>query len=59
MVFKRINKNTVEANFTMKGKHVETARMALTKDGKIMNLNAKGVLPNGMKFETVAVWEKQ
>lgn len=33
--------------------------MALTKDGKIMNLNAKGVLPDGRAFSTVAVWEKQ
>ena len=58
-VFKQIDHNTIEANFTKEGKHVETAKFVLAKDGKSMILTAKGVLPNGTAFNTVALWEKQ
>jgi hypothetical protein len=53
-VFKQLDRNTIEVNFTKAGMHVETAKFALSKDGKSMTLTAKGVLPNGTAFNTVA-----
>jgi hypothetical protein len=59
VVSKRIDTNTIAATFTKEGKQVEATGFAVSKDGKIMTITAKGVLPNGNAFNTVAIWEKQ
>ena len=55
---KKIDANTVEANFTKAGKHVETATFKLSDDGKMLTIHAKGANDAG-SFENVTVWEKQ
>ena len=55
---KKIDANTVEANFTKAGKHVETATFKVSSDGKMLTIHAKGATDAG-PFENVAVWEKQ
>ena len=56
---KRIDANTIEVNFKKDGKHVETTRFAVSKDGKIMTITAKGVDPKGQSFNNLVVWDKR
>ena len=56
---KRINANTIEGNFTRNGKHVETAIFTVSKGGKTLTVDAKGVLPTGQPLHNVTLWEKQ
>jgi len=55
---KKIDANTVEANFTKAGKHVETATFKVSSDGKTLTIHAKGANDAG-PFENATVWEKQ
>ena len=55
---KKIDANTVEANFTKAGKHVETATFKVSSDGKMLTIHAKGTTDAG-PFENMGVWEKQ
>jgi hypothetical protein len=59
MTAKKIDANTVEANFTKAGKHVETATFKVSKDGKTMNITAKGVLPTGQMLNNDTLWDRQ
>jgi hypothetical protein len=56
---KKIDANTVEANFTRAGKHAETTKFAVSKSGKMLTISAKGTNPDGSPFNNVTVWEKQ
>jgi hypothetical protein len=57
---KRISPNKIEANFTRDGKHAETATFSVSKDGKVLNILAKGTSPaDGKPFTNMTVWEKQ
>jgi hypothetical protein len=56
---KRIDANTFEATFKRGGKQVETVTFAVSKDGKVLTILAKGTSPNGQPFDNVIVWDKQ
>ncbi len=57
---KKISPNKIEANFTRDGKHAETATFSVSKDGKVLNILAKGTSPaDGKAFTNMTVWEKQ
>jgi hypothetical protein len=56
---KQIDANTIEANFTRGGKHAETTRFVVSKDGKVLTITAKGTLPDGTAFDNLLVWDKQ
>ena len=56
---KRIDANTIEANFAKAGKHVETATFKISNGGKTLTITAKGVLPTGQALNNVLVWDKQ
>jgi hypothetical protein len=56
---KRINDNTVEANFVRGGKPAETTKFEVSKDGKMLTIDAKGTNADGSAFHNVTVWEKQ
>jgi hypothetical protein len=56
---KRINANTVEASFKRGGKHAETTRFVVSKDGNVLTITAKGTLPDGTAFNNLLVWDKQ
>ncbi len=55
---KKIDANTIEANFTKAGKHVETTTFTLSNGGKTLTIHAKGVSPAG-EFDNLIVWNKQ
>ena len=55
---KKLDANTVEANFTKAGKHVETATFKVASDGKMLTIHAKGATDAG-PFDNTIVWEKQ
>ena len=59
VVSKQINRSTIDANFTKGGKHIESARYIISKDGKTLTLKAQGSLPNGKTFNVVSIWDKQ
>ncbi len=56
---KKIDANTVEANFTRAGKHVETATFTASMGAKVLTIHAVGMTPDGKPFENMAVWSKQ
>jgi hypothetical protein len=56
---KQINANTLEANFMRGGKHAETTRFVVSKDGKVLTITAKGSLASGESFNNLIVWDKQ
>ena len=56
---KKIDSNTIEANFMRGGKHAESTKFEVSKDGKMLTINAKGTNPDGSAFNNVTVWEKQ
>jgi len=56
---KKINPNTIEANFMRGGKHAESTKFEVSKDGKMLTIDAKGTNPDGSAFHNVTVWEKQ
>ena len=55
---KKIDANTVEANFKRAGKHAETTQFAVSEGGKMLTISAKGTNPDGSPFNNVTVWEK-
>jgi hypothetical protein len=56
---KRIDSNTIEANFTRGGKHSDTTRFVVSKDGKVLTITAKGTLPDGKAMVDMLVLDKQ
>jgi hypothetical protein len=56
---KRLTSNAVEANFQRAGKGVETTNFTVSKNGKVLTIDARGSTPNGQAFHNVTVWDKQ
>jgi hypothetical protein len=56
---KLIANNTVGATLERGGKQVETTRFAVSRDGNLQTINAKGTKPSGQSFNNVIVWDKQ
>jgi len=56
---KRIDANTIEANFTRDGKPSDTTRFVVSQDGKILTITAKGTSPNGKTLDDLLVLDKQ
>jgi len=56
---KKIDANTFVANFTKTGKQVETTTFTVSKDGKSLIIEAKGVLPTGQVLNNETHWDKQ
>ena len=59
IVTKRVNSNGVEATFKRAGKAVEATSFTVSKDGKVLTIDAKGTTPDGQAFHNVTVWDKQ
>src|SRR5262245_55271468 len=56
---KRIDKNTTEQTRKKSGKVVQTARRAISADGKTMTVTTTGTDEKGRKINNVGVFEKQ
>jgi hypothetical protein len=56
---KKVAPNTVEVTFKRAGKPVETTKFAVSKDGKMLTISAKGSNPDGAAFDNMTVWEKK
>lgn len=55
----RINANTTKAVFKKGGKVVRMARLAVSKDGKVMKIAARGKDADGTKSSALLVLDKQ
>jgi len=56
---KRIDAHTVQATFKRGGKPLETARYSISKDGKVLTLEAKSTAANTRSFRNVEVSDRQ
>ena len=56
---KQVDANNVTAIFTKAGKQVESTTFAVSKDGKVLTITAKGVLPDGRNLNNETHWDKQ
>ena len=56
---KSVSANKVESTFKRAGKPVETTSFSVSKDGKVLTIDAKGSTPDGIAFHNVTVWDKQ
>ena len=56
---KHIDTYTLGATFKRNGKIIERATFAVSKDGKVVTVTAKGTTANGQAFSNVTVWDKQ
>lgn len=56
---KRVSSKAVEATFQRAGKDVETTSFTVSKDGKVLTIDAKGSTADGHAFHNVTVWDKQ
>lgn len=59
IVTKQVNANSLQATFKRAGKDVENTTFTVSKDGKVLTINAKGSTPQGQAFHNVTVWDKQ
>ena len=59
-ILKRVDANTVEANFKRNGKVTTRSRVEVSKDGKTLTQTASGVSGNGQRYENdVRVYDRQ
>lgn len=56
---KTVNDHTVNVTVKANGKLVSSGRSVVSKDGKTMTASFKGEEPNGKKYDTVEVYDKQ
>ncbi len=56
---KRINPNAIETTLKKAGKVVGTARLRVSKDGKVMKIAAKGTNASGQPTNNVIILDKQ
>ena len=56
---KRIDANTIEANFSRGGKPSDTTRFVVSKNRKVLTIAAKGTLPDGKLLDDLLVLDKQ
>lgn len=54
----RVAPRTLQATFKRAGKPVETTTFAVSKDGKVLTITAKGSTPDGQSFNNLTVWDK-
>ena len=59
VALKLIDPNTTEATFKKAGKVVRTARLVVSKDGKVISITTKGTNPDGAPMSAVLVLDKQ
>jgi hypothetical protein len=59
VALKRIDANTIDTVYKKSGKSVTTARLSISKDGKVMTATAKGTNPDGTTTDVHAVYDKQ
>lgn len=59
VALKRVDARTTEMIWKKGGKVVGTSRNTVSKDGKVMTINAHGTNPDGTKNNVHAVYEKQ
>jgi hypothetical protein len=55
---KRVNANTVESSYTLKGKPTMVVRRVLSADGKTLTVTQTGTNGQGQKINNVLVFEK-
>jgi hypothetical protein len=58
VVAKRVNPNTVETSYTLKGKPTTTNTGVVSADGKVFTVTSKGTTGQGQKIDNVQVFEK-
>ena len=56
---KKVSSNFISATFTKAGKVVESTTYKVSKDGKMLAIVAKGVLPDGKILNNETYWQKQ
>ncbi|HML18046.1 MAG TPA: hypothetical protein VK419_13540 [Bryobacteraceae bacterium] len=59
VALKRVDTRTTETTWKKGGKVVGTSRNSVSKNGKVMTVNARGTNPDGTKNNVKAVYEKQ
>jgi hypothetical protein len=59
MALKRINANTIEATTKKAGKVVATARLVVSKDGKVTTITVKGTDASAPAVNNTIVFDKQ
>ena len=55
---KKVAANTIEVHFIRGGKPAEVTTFAVSKDGKMLTISAKGTNADGSAFDNVTVWER-
>jgi hypothetical protein len=58
VIAKRINPNTIETSYTLKGKPTSVNTRAVSADGKTLTVTTKGTNAQGQKLDNVQVFEK-
>ena len=58
VVAKRINANTIETSYTLKGKATTVNRRVVSADGKTLSVTTTGTNGQGQKVNNVQVFEK-
>ena len=58
VVAKRVDANTIETSYTLKGKPTMVVRRTLSPDGKTLNITQTGSNGQGQKINNVLVFEK-
>jgi hypothetical protein len=58
VVMKRVNANTIETAYTLKGKPTVTNTRVLSADGKTLTVTSTGTNAQGQKINNVQVFEK-
>jgi hypothetical protein len=56
---KRIDDNTYENVWKKGGKVTVTAKVSVSKDGKVLTVTQDGMDPEGKKVHTVSVYDRQ
>ncbi len=58
VVAKRVNPNTVETSYTLKGKPTTINTAVVSADAKVLTVTSKGTNGQGQKIDNVQVFEK-
>ena len=58
VVMKRVDANTIETSYTLKGKPTTVNRRVVSADGKILTVTTTGTNAQGQKVNDVLVFEK-
>ena len=57
--YKKVNEHTLDITIKKEGKVVTTGRIVMSGDGKSRTVTTEGTDPQGKKFKSVAVYDKQ